>query len=116
MILTKANEIKQFLLDSLKKEKAFWSYDEASVTIESISDELLIALTLRYLDLDEINLLFIIYSQRKIKEAWKKVLVPEGEYLFSLNRFIAWYYFDIKNPDTYLKSLITRHINKLINQ
>ena len=107
--------IKAFILDKLKEEKAFWSYNQSSITVDSISDELLIALTLRHLDLEEIDLLFEIYSPKTIKEAWKNQLVPEGNYLRALNRFIAWFYFNIKNPDRYLKTLVTKHLNQLFN-
>ena len=107
-------KIKAFLLDKLKDEKAFWSYEQSSVTIDSIPDELLIALTLRHLDLEEIDLLYEIYSPRTIKEAWINQLVPEGDYLRGLNRFIAWFYFKIKNPDRYLKILEAKHLNKLL--
>ncbi len=75
----------------------------------------MIALTMRYLDLQEIKLLFRIFSYKKIKDAWKKILVPEGDYLYTLNRFFAWYYFKAKNPDSYLKSLQTRHLNALLS-
>ena len=61
------------------------------MTAESLPDDQLIALTLRHLDL------------------------PEGEYLSTLNRFLAWYYFDAKRPDVYLKSLITRHNKRLLS-
>jgi hypothetical protein len=111
----KVNEIKSCLFEMLKEENAFWSYDSKSVTLDNISDDQLIALTMRYLDLDEIKQLFDIYSYKKIKDAWKAILVPEGEYLYTLNRFFAWYYFKAKNPDAYLKSLQTRHLNALIN-
>jgi hypothetical protein len=110
----KVNEIKGTLLEQLKEEDAFWSYDKKSVTLETMSDDELIALTMRYLDLAEIKQLFHIFSYKKIKEAWKKILVPEGEYLYTLNRFFAWYYFKAKNPDAYLKSLQTRHLNSLL--
>jgi hypothetical protein len=86
----KVNEIKSILLEQLKEENAFWSYDPQSVTLDNISDE-------------------------QLKDAWKKILVPEGEYLYTLNRFFAWYYFKAKNPDAYLKSLQTRHLNALFN-
>lgn len=114
MKLDGKKEIKAFLLDKLKEEKAFWSYDQRTVTVDSIPDELLIALTLRHLDLDEINLLFEIFSEKTIKEAWINQLVPEGDYLRTLNRFIAWYYFHIKNPDRYLKVLETKYLNNLL--
>ncbi len=109
----KVREIKCALLEQLKEENAFWSYDPLSVSLENIGDDQLIALTMRYLDLAEIKQLFSIYSFKKIKDAWKSILVPEGEYLYTLNRFFAWYYFKSKNPDVYLKSLRTRHINSL---
>lgn len=105
--------IKSKLLEQLKQEGAFWSYDSGSITCQNIPDDRFIALTMRYLDLEEINLLFKVYSYKDIKEAWKKLLVPEGEYLYTLNRFFAWYYFRAKRPDAYLKSLLTRHLNSL---
>ena len=106
----KIREIKTNLLEQLKEENIFWSYAHESVTLDNLRDDQLIALTMRYLDLDEIKQLFSIFSFKKIKTAWKKLLVPEGEYLYTLNRFFAWYYFNAKNPDAYLKSLQTRHI------
>lgn len=110
----KVNEIKGMLLEELKNEQAFWSYTPESVTIKNIDDDQLIALTMRFLDLPEIKLLFEIFSFSKIKNAWKRILVPEGEYLHTLNRFFAWYYFNAKRPDAYLKSLQTRHLNTLL--
>lgn len=112
--IKRVQAIKADLLDSLKKEHAFWSYAPESVSINNISDEELIAQTMRHLDMPEIAKLFSIYSKKKIKSAWQRLLVPEGDYLYTLNRFFAWYYFDAKNPDAYLKSLQTRHINRLI--
>lgn len=110
----KAHEIKQLLLEKLREEQAFWSYTPDTVNSDKIDDDELIALTMRYLDLPEIAMLFRIYSRQKIKYAWKNILVPEGEYLYTLNRFFAWYYFKAKRPDTYLKSLQTRHFNRIL--
>lgn len=107
------NEVKSNLLNQLKEEHAFWSYAPESVSINTISDDQLIAYTMRYLDLQEIKLLFQIFPYNKIKNAWKTLLVPEGDYLYTLNRFFAWYYFKAKRPDAYLKSLQTRHLNAM---
>lgn len=107
------NSVKLSLLDSLKKEKAFWSYDVSSVRLENVADDQLIALTLEHLDLPEIDRLFDVYSFKQIKDAWKNLLVHQGDYLYTMNRFFAWYYFKAKNPDAYLKSLITRHRNHM---
>ena len=111
----KANEIKHLLFEQLKEEHAFWSYNPDSIAASKISDEQLIALTMRYLDLPEINQLFLIFPKHKIKAAWQHILVPEGDYLYTLNRFFAWYYFKAKNPDSYIKSLQTRHFNSIIS-
>ena len=106
--------IKRSLLSALKAEHAFWSYDQQSIKEDNMPDDQLVTMTMRYLDLSEIKLLFDIFSFKKIKSAWQRILVPEGEYLYTLNRFFAWYYFKAKRPDAYLKSLETRHFNKLI--
>ena len=103
--------IKQTLLEKLKQEHCFWSYNESS--IKEVSDDLLIEKTLLYLDLDEINLLFQLYPFKKIKQVWLERLVPQEEYLYTLNRFFAWYYFKAKKPDAYLKSVTTRYLNKI---
>lgn len=105
--------IKKSLLEQLKQEGAYWSYDSASVSIQNMNDSRLIADVMRYLDLPEIKQLFSIFSYSKIKRAWLNELVPEGKYLYTLNRFFAWYYFNVKNPARYLKSMETRHLNKL---
>ena len=94
--------IKQELLAKLKQEHCFWSYNENS--IKDIPDDL---------DLEEINQLFLIYPFKKIKQVWLDYLVPQAEYLYTLNRFFAWYYFKAKKPDAYIKSMATRHLNKM---
>ena len=93
-------DIKEKLLDQLKQEHCFWSYNEES--IEHVSDSILIEKTLLQL-----------YPFKKIKQVWLEYLIPQEEYLYTLNRFLAWYYFKIKKPDAYLKSMITRHYHKL---
>ena len=97
--------VKQELLAKLKQEHCFWSYNENS--IKDIPDDMLIEKTLLHLDLEEINQLFLIYPFNKIKR------VPQAEYLYTLNRFFAWYYFKAKKPDAYIKSMATRHLNKM---
>ena len=109
------HSIREKLTKLLNNEHAFWSYGKDSISADSLNDDQLIAMTMRHLDIDEIKLLFEIFSKEKIKSAWKRLLVPEGEYLYTLNRFFAWYYFNAKNPDAYLKSLETRRLNQLLS-
>ncbi len=65
-----------------------------------------------HLDLDEINLLFEIYPYKKIKKAWIENVVAQGERYFTLNKFLAWYYFKMKRPGAYVRSIETRVLNK----
>ncbi len=109
----KINAVRSELFEKLKEEHAFWSYAPDSVSVDRLGDEQLIALTMRYLDLPEIRKLFSIFSKKKIKSAWINILVPEGDFLYTLNRFFAWYYFKAKRPDAYLKSLETRRLNTI---
>lgn len=99
-------EIKRQLFKKLKDGHYFWSYDVSSVN--DISDELLIEMVMIYLDIDEINQLFFIYPYQKVKSVWIEKLIPQGEYLFTLNKFLALYYFQAKNPGAYVKSMATR--------
>ena len=110
--MTEHDSIKSVLLDQLKQESCFWSYNEDS--IRSISDDMLIEKTLLHLDLPEIDLLFKLYPFKQIKQVWLEHLVPQEEYLYTLNRFFAWYYFKAKRPDAYIKSMATRHYNKMM--
>lgn len=109
----KVLEIKNDLLEQLKKEHAFWSYNPDSINASDMDEDMLISMTMRYLDLQDIKRLFQIFPLKKIKNAWKRHLVPEGDFLYTLNRFFAWYYFNAKKPDSYLKSLQTRYLNSL---
>lgn len=77
--------VKQELLAKLKQEHCFWSYNEN--LIKDIPDDMLIEKTLLHLDLEEINQLFLIYPFKKIKQVWLDYLVPQAEYLYTLNRF-----------------------------
>lgn len=99
------------IIQKLKAANCFWSYSNDSV--KDIPDDILIEKTLMYLDLPEIDTIFQLYPYKKIKKVWLEHLVPQGDYLYTLNRFFAWYYFRVKRPDQYLKSMTTRHYNKM---
>ena len=43
----KATSIKKELLDMLKEEHAFWSYNSDSISLSDMDDDLLISLTMR---------------------------------------------------------------------
>ena len=104
--------IREYLINKLIEEKRFWSYNQKSIN-EHITDDQLIEATLIWLDLDEIDLLFDIFPMQKIKAVWRRTMVRQGDYFYSLNRFFAWYYFGIKRPDRYLKTMTTRYLSSL---
>ena len=102
-------EIKKSLLQKLKNERVFWSYNPASITEDTVTDDVLIEKTLIYLDIEDIDLLFLHYKPNYVKKVWREKMAFQGDYLFTLNRFLAWYYFKIKNPDKYLKRIENKH-------
>lgn len=104
--------IREHIADKLIVPGGFWSYDKTSVR-ENMSDDQLIEAALEKLDLDDIDLLFRLFPAKKIKDVWRRTMVVQGDYYYSLNRFFAWYYFDIRYPDRYLKAMMTRRLSKL---
>ena len=76
------------LIAKLKDEHCFWSYDEQ--TVKDVPDDILIEKTMIYLDLPEIDALFSLFPFKKVKEVWLQHLVPQGDYLYTLNRFFQF--------------------------
>lgn len=108
----KANkDVKRQLLSKLKKENCFWSYDVSKM--KNISDESLIEYVLLYLDIEDINQLFPLYGFKKVKSVWFERVAPLGEMFRPFNILYAWYYFGAKRPEAYVKSIETRHINRI---
>lgn len=103
-------DIKKGLLQKLKNEHVFWSYDAAMIDENNVTDEILIEKTLTHLDIDDIGLLFDYYKADYIKKVWRETMACRGDYLYTLNRFISWYYFKIKKPDSYLKRIENKRI------
>ena len=103
-------EVKKELLAKLKQEHCFWSY--APDSINNITDEFLIELVMLHLDLKDINKLFWIFPYRQIKTCWINNLIPQGDYLYTLNNFFAFYYFNAKRPGAYVKEMATKRLNK----
>ena len=100
---------KEILSKKLIERNSFWSFKMP----QEIPDDILIEKTLIYLDLDDINKLFKLFPRKKIKQIWRDRLVIQGDYYLRLNKLLAWMYFDVKNPDRYIKTTIRKHINQL---
>ncbi len=102
--------IKPYLVKRLKQVNAFWSYNVDA--IKDVPDDILVELVFLHLDMDDIDRLFEIYPYQFIKNAWVQNVVPLGDRYYVLNKFIAWWYFHMKRPGAYVKSMETRQLNK----
>jgi len=103
--------VKEILCKKLMDRNSFWSYNIHQAN--EVPDDILIEKTLLYLDIDDINKLFTIFPYKKIKQVWRSRLVIQDDYYRKLNKFLAWMYFDIKNPEKYIKRTVNQHIHKL---
>lgn len=104
------DKLRSQLVDKLKKEHCFWSYDNASV--QDVPDDVLIELVMLYLDVDDISLLFKMFPYKRVKKAWLENVVAQGERFQNLNYFFAWYYFKARQPKRYVRSMMTRQLHK----
>ena len=106
------NEIRPYLIGKLKSSHCFWSYEEDSIS--DVPDGILVELCMLHLDLDDINLLFQIFSYKKMKSLWLNNVVAQGEKYYNLNFFFAWYYFNAKQPRKYVKEMFTTVLHKRV--
>ncbi len=83
---------KKEIIDKLNEEKVFWSYDVQKG--DPIADEVLIEKTLVYLDLEEIDALFELFSYKKIKKVWLQKVKSQEPRLHNLNLFLGKWYFN----------------------
>ena len=106
------DNVREQLFRKLKKENCFWSYDISKM--KSISDEALIEHVMLYLDIEDIDKLFSLFGFKKVKRVWLDRVAPQGEMFRPFNILYAWYYFGAKRPEAYVKSIETRHINRIM--
>jgi hypothetical protein len=105
--------IKSDLLQSLKKMNAFWSYNAFEISVKNISDEMFIEKVLVHLDITDLEKLFLLFPYKKIREVWKNQLCTQEPYYHGINTMLADLYFNIKNPDRYLKTISNKHLKSL---
>lgn len=106
------HQLKNELAEQLLQANAFWSY--ANISVEEIPAEEIIEKTFLYLDLKDIAKLFELYTREYIRKIWRKKMAIQGDYLFNLNVMIALYYFDIRQPEKYLKRAEREHIKQIL--
>lgn len=82
---------KKQLFEKLKAKGLFWSYD-SDIHYDESKDGLLIEITLKYADLDDIKSLFMIYGEPRIRQIWEKQLRNDSRFK-KLNYFLARVFF-----------------------
>jgi hypothetical protein len=95
------NHIKSDLFRKLQDQNAFWSCSKPEPA--DLSDSDLIENVIVHLDKREIKLLFQLFPKYYIQKVWRERLVSQEPYYHSLNKYMAYIFFGIKNPDKYLK-------------
>ena len=93
------SEKRHLVLERIKDNGGFWSYRGIP---EDLDDDSVIEAALMHLDLEDLPLLFGIWSKSHIKRVWKERLVSQGKRMNILNFILAVKLFHINNPDEYI--------------
>ena len=93
-------EKRHIILEKIKANGGFWSYQGIP---ESLDDDAVIEASLVHLDLEDLPLLFGIWSKAHIKRVWKERLVSQGKRMNIRNYTLAVKFLEIRNPEEYLK-------------
>jgi len=105
-------KIREYLFEQLKANNALWSYDKSNMTADSLTDELLIEKVMMHLDLDDIDMLFLLFPKKLIKDVWKWNMCALDPRYHSSNVLFAIIYFKIKNPQRYVVMQARRAVRK----
>jgi len=105
-------QLKMNLTEKLRRENAFWSFDKTSFL--KISDDILIEKVLLHLDIDDINTLFGLFPRERIRVIWKESMLSQEPMYHQLNRLYAFLFFDIKNPDRYIRGFMNKRYKSII--
>ena len=93
-------EKRHIILEKIKANGGFWSYRGIP---ENLDDDAVIEAALVHLDLEDLPLLFRIWSKAHIKLVWKERLVSQGKRMNIRNYTLGEKFFEIQNPEEYLK-------------
>ncbi|OFX40596.1 MAG: hypothetical protein A2X05_13795 [Bacteroidetes bacterium GWE2_41_25] len=102
----KEEKIKADLLKKLQVENALWSFNKS--LFSQIPDDLLIEKVLIHLDIDSISSLLTLFPKKMIRNIWKVKMLSQEPMYHQLNRLYAFLYFDISNPDRYIRDSINK--------
>ena len=98
----KLKDIRSRKMDILMKIKTaggLWSYKGIP---DHLDDDSIIEAALVHMDLEDMPMLFVIWSRSHIKRVWKERLVSQGKRMNILNYILAVKLFGMKHPDNYI--------------
>ena len=87
------------ILELVKAAGGLWSYQGIP---EHLDDDSIIEAALVHLELEDMPMLFQIWSKSHLKRVWKERLVSQGKRMNILNYILAVKIFGVSNPDKYL--------------
>lgn len=87
------------ILEKVKEAGGLWSYQGVP---EHLDDDSIIEAALVHLDLEDMPMLFQIWSRAHIKHVWKERLVSQGRRMNILNYILAVKVFNVNHPDKYI--------------
>jgi len=96
----KIEDKKRVLWRQLEQSGCLWSYAKSP---NNIDDGLLIEKALLYLEFEDLHKLCELYPMKQIQRVWRERLVSQGDYYGIINWLLAVMFFEIKEPDKYLK-------------
>jgi putative transposase len=82
---------KEQLFEKLKEKGLFWSYSPGICYDES-KDDLLMEITLKYAELNDIKVLFTLYGQQRVRQLWEMQVRNDSRFK-KLNYFLARVFF-----------------------
>lgn len=109
--IVKPEKAKQQLFYKLRDKGIFWSYSK-NIQYENINDSIFIEYVLKYGDFEDIQLIFILFGKRKVKNIWKEKLRSDQRFI-KLNLMIARVFLKLDVESDYFKEVKNARFEKL---
>ena len=84
-------------------KNVLWSYRRNKHA--RLQDNDLIVTSLTYLELEEMDMLFDIFSYDKVKQVWVEKMVSHDDYYGVLNKMLAYLIFGVKNYNKFREEI-----------
>lgn len=99
------------LFEKLKNKGIFWSYNK-QITFDEAGAPLLIEYTLKYADMDDIELCFQLFGKREMKRVWEKTMESDKSFI-KTNLMLARLFFGMDVESGYFKGMKNARLEKL---